>query len=65
MNAHHMTQLNDALEIALSQSKSDPQAFAFQLTAALAGWMSQGFLSESVAMKSIKLLRQLHPHIKL
>ncbi|CAN7781128.1 hypothetical protein LJR296_008011 [Cupriavidus necator] len=65
MTTQHMTQLNDALALALHQSDGNAQAFAFHLTAPLAAWMAQGLLDEDTAIEAIELLHQLHPNVKL
>ena len=57
-----MIELNAALKLALQHSDGDPEAFAFHLTAPLAGWMGQGLLDEETAVKAIDLLHKLHPH---
>ena len=65
MTTQQMTQLNDALALALHHSDGNAEAFAFHLTAPLAGWMAQGMLNEDTAMAAIKLLHQLHPNVKV
>lgn len=64
-NDRSMLQLNEALAMALENAEGDPQAFAFYLSAALAGFMGQRMLNEHVAMQSIRLLHQLHPSISV
>lgn len=58
-----LAQVNAALELAVAHAAGDAEAFVFQLSAALAGWMGQGMLDEHVASKSIQMLHQLHPSI--
>lgn len=60
-----MVQMNHALTIAVAHANGDAEAFAFHLSAALDGWMSQDMLDADTAMASIRLLRRLHPSISI
>jgi hypothetical protein len=60
-----MNELNDALKLALESSNGNPEAFAFYLTAPLAGWMTQGMIDADTALEAIRLLHQLHPSISV
>lgn len=62
---NQMPELDRALELALMHSAGNAEAFAFHLTAPLAGWMSQGFLRKETATAAIRLLHQLHLAIKV
>lgn len=63
--SREMKKLDRALAIALNYAEGDEQAFAFQLSAAIAGWMSQNMLTEKTALASIELLHRLHPDISV
>lgn len=60
-----LAQVNAALELAVAHAAGDAEAFVFQLSAALAGWMGQGMLDKQIATKSIQMLHQLHPSISV
>lgn len=61
MSSTRMTEVEQALQLALEQSEGNPQQFAFFLAAPFAGWGASGAISEAVAFKAVEMLHALHP----
>jgi hypothetical protein len=58
-----MSELNEALKVAVADAEGDPEMFALLLTAPLASWMLRGMIDSHIAAEAIRLLHKLHPNV--